>query len=137
SVPVRPFDSTTALRFAPVAAASTSQARCPSTIRFGLPRPPSPLPSGIVTSLGIKAFNGVCCLPVRLANPPDLPSLPDAVTFYSVASDRRSRFATFPPACCSSNLLEPHSLCSRLPFRSTHICASLHAFPQYLSFLVS
>jgi hypothetical protein len=132
SVPVRPFDSATALRFAPVTAASTSQARCTSTIRFGLPRPPPPLPSGIVTSLGIKAFSGVCCLPVRLANSPDFPSLPDALPFYSVASDQRSRSATFPPACCSSNLLEPHSLCSRLPFRSIDICASLHVFPQYL-----
>jgi hypothetical protein len=35
-------------------------------------------------SLRIKAFSDVCCLPVRLANPPDLPSLPDALTFNSV-----------------------------------------------------
>jgi hypothetical protein len=77
-VPVRPFCSTTAARFAPVAAASMLLARCTSTTRFGLPRPRSPLPSGIVTSLGIKAFNRVCCLPVRLTNPPDFLSLPAA-----------------------------------------------------------
>ena len=53
-------------------------ARCTSTIWFGLPRLPSPLPFGIFTSLGIKAFNGVCCLPVRLTNPPDFLSLPAA-----------------------------------------------------------
>jgi len=29
-------------------------------------------------SLGIKAFNDVCCLPVRLTNPPDFLSLPAA-----------------------------------------------------------
>ena len=29
-------------------------------------------------SLRIKAFNGVRCLPVRLTNPPDFPSLPAA-----------------------------------------------------------
>ena len=38
SVPVRPFGSTTACRFAPVAAASLPGARCTSTTRFGLPR---------------------------------------------------------------------------------------------------
>ena len=36
SAPVRPFGSTTASRFAPVAAASLPQARCASTTRFGL-----------------------------------------------------------------------------------------------------
>jgi len=78
SVPVRPFGSTTAFRIAPVAAASLPEARCTSTPRFGLPRPQSPLPSGTFTSLGIKAFNRVCCLPVRLTNPPDFLSLPAA-----------------------------------------------------------
>jgi hypothetical protein len=82
SVPVRPFGSATASRFAPVAAASTPQARCTSTIRFGWPRPPSPLPLGTFASLRIKAFNGVCCLPVRLANSPDFPSLPAALFFF-------------------------------------------------------
>jgi hypothetical protein len=65
-------------RFAPVAAASLPLARCASTTRFGLPRPRSPLPSGIFTSLGIEAFNRVCRLPVHLTNPPDLLSLPAA-----------------------------------------------------------
>ena len=67
-------------RFAPITAASTLQARCTSSSRFGLPRPPPPLPFRIFGSLRIKAFSDVCCLPVRLANPPDLPSLPDALT---------------------------------------------------------
>ena len=78
SVPVRPFGSTTAPRFAPATAASLPQARCTSTTRFGLPRQQSPLPSGIFASLGIKAFNRLCCLPVRLTNPPDFLSLPAA-----------------------------------------------------------
>jgi hypothetical protein len=38
----------------------------------------SPLPSGTFTSLGIKAFNRLCCLPVHLTNPPDFLSLPAA-----------------------------------------------------------
>ena len=79
SVPVRPFGSTTAnsglRRFA---AASLPVARCTSTSWFGLPRPPSPLPSGTFASLGIKAFNRFCCLPVHLTNPPDFLSLPAA-----------------------------------------------------------
>ena len=78
SMPVRPFGSTTAFRIAPVAAASLPVARCTSTTRFGLPRRRSPLPSGTFASLGIKAFNRVCRLPVRLANPPDFLSLPAA-----------------------------------------------------------
>ena len=77
-MPVRPFGSTTASRFAPVAAVSLPLARCTSTTRFGLPRLRSPLPSGIFTSLGIKAFNRLCCLPVHLTNPPDFLSLPAA-----------------------------------------------------------
>jgi hypothetical protein len=68
----------------PIAAASTPQARCTSSSRFGLPRPLPPLPFRIFGSLRIKAFSDVCCLPVRLANPPDLPSLPDALTFNGV-----------------------------------------------------
>ena len=78
SVPVRLFGSTTAFRIAPVAAASLPGARCTSTTWFGWPRPLSPLPSGIFTSLGIKAFNRVCCLPVHLMNSPDFLSLPAA-----------------------------------------------------------
>ena len=66
------------LRIAPVAAASLPLARCTSTIRFGLPRRRSPLPSGTFASLGIKAFNRFCCLPVRLTNPTDFLSLPAA-----------------------------------------------------------
>src|ERR1035438_6945365 len=65
-------------RIAPVAAASLPVARCTSTTRFGLPRLRSPLPSGTFASLGIKAFNRVCRLPVHLTNPPDFLSLPAA-----------------------------------------------------------
>ena len=72
------FGSTTASRIAPVAAVSLPGARCTATARFGLPRLRSPLPSGIFTSLGIKAFNRVCCPPVHLTNPPDFLSLPAA-----------------------------------------------------------
>src|ERR1035437_6987686 len=78
SMPVRPFGSTTASRFAPVAAVSLPVTRCTSTTRFGLPRLPSPLPSGRFSSLGLQAFNRLCSLPVHLTNPPDFLSLPAA-----------------------------------------------------------
>jgi hypothetical protein len=112
SVPVRPFGSTTASRIAPVAAASLPVARCTFTAWFSLPRPPSPLPSGIITSLGIKAFNRVCCLPVRLTNPPDFPSLPAARSNESLGCGSSFQVRYVSAGCCSSNLLEPHSLCS-------------------------
>ena len=35
---------------------------------------------------------------------------PQPLLLLDAASDQRSRFATFSEACCSSNLLEPHSL---------------------------
>ena len=47
---------------------------------------------------------------VHLPNSPDLRSLPAAFPLKDSATDHRSRSATFPEACCSSNLLEPSSL---------------------------
>ena len=58
----------------------------------------------VFASLRIKAFYRFCCPSTRLPNPPDLRSLPAAVSITSSASDHRSRSATFPVACCSSNL---------------------------------
>jgi hypothetical protein len=98
--------------FAPIPAASTLQARCISARKLIRPLSPSPLPSGSFRSLGIKAFNGRGCRPVRLPNTPDLRSLPAACSITRLATDHRPRSATFPEACCSSNLLEPPSLCS-------------------------
>src|ERR1035437_3453958 len=47
---------------------------------------------------------------------------PPPVLIKVWAADHRSRSATFPPACCSSNLLEPSSLCSRWALTSTFYC---------------
>ncbi len=78
SVPVRPSAPPPPPGLLSGCGRFTAWARCTSTSWFGLPRPLSPLPSGTFTSLGIKAFNRVCCLPVRLTNPPDFLSLPAA-----------------------------------------------------------
>jgi hypothetical protein len=75
-----------------------------------LPLPP--LPSGTFASLGIEVFNRFRRFAARLPNPPDFLSLPATVLFLVLAADHRSWIATFPEACCSSNLLEPFSLCS-------------------------
>ena len=93
-------------------------------------------PSGLLLPSGSKRST-VCCLPVHLPNPPDFPSLPAAVLFEGMAADQRSRSATFPPACCSSNLLEPSSLCSRSQIWSMPFRCGTSPFPQHLFGLLS
>ena len=92
--------------------------------------PQSPLPFRTFTSLRIKAFNCVS---------PDWPAFrfrpisfrsPFPALLLGSNSDHRSRSATLPEACCSSNLLEPLSLCSRNVRSSTVICNSIYIFPQ-------
>jgi hypothetical protein len=58
-----------------------------------------------IVKLGIKAFNGRCCRPVRLPNPPDFRSLPAAGSITRLATDHRPRSATFPEACCSPSYM--------------------------------
>jgi hypothetical protein len=63
--------------------------------------------------------------PARLPTAPDLHSLPATVSITRPAADHRSRSATLPEACCSSNLLEPFPICSRTRLASTVL--SFHA----------
>jgi hypothetical protein len=119
-------------RFAPSSAASSLLARCSSILPLDWPLLRSPLPFGAFTPLRIKAFYRSRCLSARLPNPPDSLSLPAAGSFSSAAADQRSWFATFPEACCSSNLLEPHSLCSQGCFPSMHFRPFAARFPQLL-----
>ena len=81
-------------RFAPVAAASPSQARCQFHRRRGRLHSPPPLPFGTFNSLRIKVFSGNSSPPARLPVPPDLRSLPAAVLSLVPAADHRSRSAT-------------------------------------------
>jgi hypothetical protein len=136
-VPVRPFGYTTTSRIAPVAAVSLPLARCTSTTRFGLPRPRSPLPSGTFASLGIKAFNRVCCLPVHLTNPPDFLSLPAARPGKSLGFG-----SPFQVRYVSAGLLFLKPLgtsFTMLPMRASVkvFVGFLTLFPQYLSDLFS
>ena len=79
-------------RFAPVAAASSLLARGRFLDWCGRLRLPPPLPFGTSPSLRIKAFCRICRPPARLANPPDLPSLPAAVSLSLVSTGRGSPF---------------------------------------------
>jgi hypothetical protein len=96
---------------------------CLGPVTLPLPGPacstaPSPLPSGSFCSLGIKAFNRACYLPGPPGESARSPFAPRCPFSKVGAADHRSRAATFPPACCSSNLLEPSSLCSESAFPS-------------------
>ena len=125
-LPVRPFCSTTIagsprlrplLRFWPVAASTNSPTDCASRLHS---------PPGLLPPSGSKRSPGFAARQARLPNPPDLLSLP-AAPFLSLdlpAADHRSWSATFPEACCSSNLLEPLSICPHQRFWSTPFCDS-------------
>ena len=101
-------------------------------LQFRLPLRPAASP--ISTPL-----RGFCTLPDQSVRPVLLPVGPPSESarsplapryrsFSSAAADHRSWLATFPEACCSSNLLEPHSLCSRSRFASTLFCAVMPNF---------
>jgi hypothetical protein len=112
-LPVRPFCSATYAgsprlrpphRFWPVAASPNSPADCASCLHS---------PPGLLPPSGSKRSAGFAACQARLPNPPDFLSLPAArvLSLDFLAADHRSRSATFPEACCSSNLLEPLLLC--------------------------
>ena len=137
SVPGRPFGSTAAIP--DCAGCGRFTAWGPLHFRYPV-WPAAPAVSTPLRDFYIPRDQSVqqrCCLPVRLTNPPDFLSLPAARSNESWAADHRSRAATFPPACCSSNLLEPSSLCSRSSFASMLFCLRKAPFPQYLSGLFS
>ena len=133
-LPVRPSSSATNAgsprprplhRFWPVAALPNSPAGCPSCLHS---------PPGLLPPSGSKRSAGFAACQARLPNPPDFLSLP-AARFLSLdflAADHRSWSATFPEACCSSNLLEPLLLCPHHGFSSSPFCDSQPLFPQYL-----
>src|ERR1019366_3233914 len=119
-LPVRPFRSATNAGsprprpphcFWPVAASPNSPAGCASCLH-------SPL--GLLPPSGSKRSAEFAACQARLPNPPDFLSLPAArlLSLDISATDHRSRSATFPEACCSSNLLEPLPLCPHNGFSS-------------------
>jgi hypothetical protein len=120
SVPVRPFGSTTA---SPVCAGGGRfTASGPLHFHFSV-QPAAPAISTPLRDFCLPRDQSVQSL-LLPAGPPDesarFPLAPRRPFLVKVgAADHRSRSASFPPACCSSNLLEPFSLCSRCAFPST------------------
>ena len=79
-------------------------------------------PSGLLRPSGSKRSTASAATRPAFRLRPISSRSPKPVLFLGSASDHRSRFATFPEACCSSNLLEPHSICSQSSFPSTLLC---------------
>ena len=117
-------------RFAPVSAASLPRTRCGFTQPA---RPAAPPASTPLQEFYLPRDQSV--LPVRLpaesalrTRPISLRS-PRPVSIASVsATAQRSRFATFPEAGCSSNLLEPFSICALRLLSSTPFVISAAVF---------
>jgi hypothetical protein len=65
---------------------------------------------------------------VRLPNPPDCLSLPVSVSIASFGSGSSFQARSVSEACCSSNLLEPFSLCARMANRSTNFVSFRSVF---------
>ena len=111
-LPVRPLGSATVAgsprlrplhRFGPVAVWLRGSASCAHGFHSPLGLLP---PSGSERSTATAT-----CRPAFRIRPISVRS-PQPVLFLVVAMDQRSRLATFPEACCSSNLLEPSPLCA-------------------------
>ena len=65
---------------------------------------------------------------VRLPNPPDRLSLPASVSIASFGIGSSFQARSVSEACCSSNLLEPSPLCSRMTNRSTNFASFRSVF---------
>jgi hypothetical protein len=127
--PVRPFCSATDIgspRFRPL--------RCFWPVAVSPTRPTGLFsnlhsPSGLLHPSRSKRSAGLAACQSAFRFRPISSRSPQPVSITSVsAADHRSWSATFPEACCSSNLLEPFSLCSRKRFWSTTFVREIPLF---------
>ena len=88
-------------RFWPVAALLAGSTDCFPCLRS---------PSRVLPPWGSKRSTGSAATRLAFRTRPISSRSPQPVLFLGLATDHRSWLATFPEACCSSNLLEPHSL---------------------------
>ena len=93
---------------------------------------PECLPLGTVTSLGISGKIGSAATQSAFRIRPISLRSPVLLLFPGSAPDHRSRTATFPLARCSSNLLEPLSICPGSLPASILSRASHRPFQQHL-----
>jgi hypothetical protein len=89
------------LRFRPVAALLAGSPGCFLRLHS---------PPGFLRPSGSKRSTDSAALRLAFRIRPISSRSPQPVLFLGLATDHRSWLATFPEACCSSNLLEPHSL---------------------------
>jgi hypothetical protein len=110
---------------APVAASSAGSVGCPPRLHS---------PSGLLPPFGSKRSAGPATFRLAFRTRPISLRSPQPFSISSVsATDHRSRSATFPEACCSSNLLEPSSLCSSNHPAVNGFCAVSRRFQQHIS----
>ena len=114
------------LRFRPVAASLAGSLGCFLCLHS---------PPGLLPPSGSKRSTDSAASRLAFRIRPISSRSPLPVLFLGLASDHRSWIATFPETCCSSNLLEPHSLCATRPFSSTDFLMLTAQFPQHLSAL--
>jgi hypothetical protein len=116
-------------RFAPVPAPSTLSGPL-QRLRPASSAAPSSFgsPSGDFAPPGSKSSTGFAADRPAFRTRPISCYSPPPVLFLVWAADHRSKSATFPEARCSSNLLEPSSLCGRTPFPSTEFVSWISLF---------
>jgi hypothetical protein len=120
-------------RFAPVQAVSTLRARYRTARQLHRLLSRFPLPFGILTSRRIKSVPPGSLPPGPPSESARFPLAPRRRFLLLVwSTDHRSWSATFPEARCSSNLLEPISLCSRSHPASTRLLVFPPGFQQDL-----
>src|SRR5205085_10907862 len=126
-LPVRPGQRQH-LRVNPVAAFPRDSSDCSRGLHS---------PSGLLGPSGSKRSTASAATRPAFRLRPISSRSPKPVLFLGAASDHRFRSATFPEACCSSNLLEPHSLCSQSYLSSTLFVRAETVFQQNLAAFVS
>ena len=89
------------LRFGPVAAPLAGSPDCFLCLHS---------PPGFLPPSGSKRSTDSAATRLAFRTRPISSRSPQPVLFLGLATDHRSWIATFPEACCSSNLLEPFSL---------------------------
>ena len=106
--------------------------RCPPANSSGCsPRLHSP--PGVFAPSGSKRSTGVAAVRSAFRIRPIFARSPPPLLLLVWASDHRSRSATFPEACCSSNLLEPHFNMLLNPFAVNGFLIVTIRFQQLIS----
>ena len=116
----------------PVAAASPLQPVARSLLR-PVRLPPASTPLWDLCIPPDRSVPPVACQSVRLPKPPDCLSLPASVSISSFENGSMFPARYGSEACCSSNLLEPPSLCPLPDLPSRNLALLWCGFHQFFS----